>query len=106
MDYSEKARKARGILGMTQSQLAEHLGVSRGHVANVEQGIKQYGRNLEATLINDAGLPPGFFSDGVVPINPTDDEFYAMLPEAKAAGMTKEQVKDLLKVIARGKILD
>lgn len=51
------ARAARERLGMTQFQVAVHLGITPQHVSNFERGQHQLSRRLRVQLAEMLGLP-------------------------------------------------
>lgn len=62
MTYGDRIRQARELLGWTQQQLADKLGVRQPVIAQLEAGLYQ-GRDLTSAIAFKTGFPPSFFSD-------------------------------------------
>lgn len=62
MSHGERIRQARELLGLTQTELAEMIGVTQPVITQLEGG--QYaGENLTAAIAFRTGFPPSFFAD-------------------------------------------
>jgi transcriptional regulator with XRE-family HTH domain len=105
--YAEKAIEAREMLGYSQKDLAELLGVSQAFISKVEKGEKTYSKPKEITLIKKTGLPPRYFDEDSVETIITDNKtiVLAMIPEIEAAGLTIDDVRAMLKPLARKKLI-
>lgn len=109
MQYNDKIKHIRkDILRMSQEEFADLLGVTQSYVSSLEIGgdkKRRLSRKKEATLIKTASLQLSFFEDDV-DVNPQNNEdiFYVLVPEARAANLSLTQVRNMLKVISRGKL--
>lgn len=61
--YGQRVRAIRSRLGMTQKQLGEALGRTRGMVASVEIGAVRFGRDTERKLAQLAIVPRDYLTD-------------------------------------------
>lgn len=63
MTYGARVRMLRERVGLTQEQLSEALGVTRGMIANVECGNRRFGREAEKVLVDLGGCNREFIAD-------------------------------------------
>lgn len=67
MIWGDRVRLVRELRGLTQSDLAEQIGISRVTVAHIETGRAQPSDVVVETLALRTGFPPAFFRQGPVP---------------------------------------
>ena len=61
MIYSSRIRQAREFLGLTQTDVAQKLGVKQPAVAQMENGLIQPAADTLSSLTFNTGFPPAFF---------------------------------------------
>lgn len=58
MEVAEKLRIVRRARGLTQQELADLVGVDKGHISKIESGkIKNPGKNVLKKITDELGLP-------------------------------------------------
>lgn len=86
MIFGERVREARQLVGLTQKDLAEWVGVDRSAIAHIEAGTSQPRPEVLSALAAHLGFPVAFFEeDGTV-----DFPFGTLLFRARA-DMTAQQ---------------
>src|SRR5205809_214557 len=61
MISGDRVRQARELRGLTQSALAERLGVSQAEIALIENGRRSTHEALAEAIAFQVGFPPSFF---------------------------------------------
>src|SRR5262249_39520934 len=81
----ERIRAARQMLGISQTELAEAVGVGQSMISQVENGSRTATRDLLAAVGRTTGTPRSFF-DAVPPDLPTGTLRFCKLALARAWG--------------------
>jgi Zn-dependent peptidase ImmA (M78 family)/transcriptional regulator with XRE-family HTH domain len=69
MIFGDRIKQARELRRLTQSELAERLGVTQSFISQIEGGRANPPEEFMAKLVFEVGFPPGFFEQ------PPNDEF-------------------------------
>lgn len=87
MIFGERVKQARELHGLTQTRLAEQLGITQSSVAQIESGRLVPSDELLDVLSFQTSFPPSFFSQK------PDDEFPlgSLLFRSKAATTSREE---------------
>ena len=96
MNYGDRIRQARELLGWTQEELAAKIHVSQPVIAQLEAGLYA-GRELTSAIAFKTGFPPSFFSDPYIEDFP--------LGSLQFRGHTRMMRRDRLQAYRYGQLL-
>ena len=65
MDFSDRIRKIREILNMTQKDMAKELGISQSYMCNIENGKNQMNADVVFKLTLRFGVKPLWLAEGI-----------------------------------------
>lgn len=67
MNYSERLKAARKQAGLTQAELARHVGIDQTSISNLERGKSQASSHT-VSIANACGVSPVWLESGVGPM--------------------------------------
>ena len=89
MINGERVRQVRELRGMTQTELAERIGVTQPFIAQIETGFAQPSEDTINTLADVMHFPPAFFRQEA----PIDFPLGSLLYRARAVATASEKWK-------------
>jgi XRE family transcriptional regulator, master regulator for biofilm formation len=94
----DRIKKLRLEKGLSLSELAERAGIAKSYLSSIERNIQknpsiQFLEKVSGVL---GKTPDGLLLENEVDANQLDQEWFRLIQEAQASGVSKEQFKEFL----------